>query len=244
MEMKKLIPKMKSITANILGNSIETEIFSANETSFCVIVAKNLENYGLLMRGCEPHKIVLSRYSDGLQNAQVVSSLKDFMRIIHHNRGDISRAVSYIAKKFPSITVSHESIRNAVLHMDTEEDDSQKFVDSLRSELPNGSVEFLHIVQNDSTGLLTSATWCFKGAQEIVSRCCDVVFWDSTHNVTPYSYKLATFTVVDSGYRSRAFFLSLNIYEDSKSSFRMLSCWKKLSKYPCSLCSSLMMTVV
>eukprot|EP00171_Calliarthron_tuberculosum_P022080 IDg22080t1 len=50
METRKGIPQMKSIAAKILGNSFENEMLSANETSFCVIVAKTLEHDGHIMR--------------------------------------------------------------------------------------------------------------------------------------------------------------------------------------------------
>ncbi len=60
-----------------------------------------------------------------------------------------------------------------------------------------------------------------------VARCGELLFWDSTHNSTRYHFKLSTFTLVDSGGKSRAVLLSLNLHETTSDFIEMISCWRK-----------------
>ncbi len=88
-----------------------------------------------------------------------------------------------------------------------------------------GIIEYLKVSLNDKSGVLTSAIWSYQRSSETVARCGDVLYWDSTRNTTKYSYKLSTFTVVDSECSSRAVLFCLTLRETAEECKAMLVAW-------------------
>jgi len=63
-----------------------------------------------------------------------------------------------------------------------------------------------------------------------VNRCNDLLFWDSTHNLTSYDYKLSSFTLFDSEMKSRPVIFYLTITENAEGFKRLLDAYTSAFK--------------
>ena len=90
----------------------------------------------------------------------------------------------------------------------------------------NDEIEYLNygLTKNRTLKYLT---WSFSGSKKVVHRCGDIVFWDSTHNLTKYYYKFSTFTVIESENKSRSVFFNLGLSEDFEQCQRILVEWHR-----------------
>lgn len=113
-----------------------------------------------------------------------------------------------------------------------DDNDAQNFVDLSKVHLQNDDIEYLQTRLDESSALLKSIRWTFSGSRDVVSRCNDLMFWDSTHHVARYNYKLSTFTAVHSEGKSRAVLISLNLSETTVDSIDCIQSSKIHSGYP------------
>ena len=67
--------------------------------------------------------------------------------------------------------------------------------------------------------------WSFKGSCDIVKRCGEISFCDSTHHLKNYAYKLSAITLIDSEGSTRTVLLSLHLHENADSFKRIFVSW-------------------
>ena len=78
----------------------------------------------------------------------------------------------------------------------------------------------MRVILNSETRVAESI-----GAQELALRCGDVAFWDSTHNVSRYAYKLSTVCLIDSEAKARPILFHMTLNEREKNYSDMLNFW-------------------
>lgn len=74
-------------------------------------------------------------------------------------------------------------------------------------------------------GIIECALWSYKVSKGLSAKYSDVLFWDATHDVTPYDYKLCSFTFVDSEGCSRAILFFLTLHQTGEIFQRMIQGW-------------------
>lgn len=199
-------------------NTQATELMDVNgkksaAMSFCVIRSSSTEHDGHECDSSSPENMLLCRTFDVLAVPELRSALETFIQISPRGRGFTTKAFNYLKEAFPHISIPIDTVRNVIANISFDEKDASDLVSFLRLQKASGALEFLQVVLDDETGVLRCVTWSYAGSREVVRRCGDLLFWDSTHNMTRYAYKLASFTVVDSEGCSRAVLLSLNLEE-------------------------------
>lgn len=192
---------------------------------FCSVKTVNMEHVGHSPDLVSHDQMPMTRSSEVLSHPQLNSALRLFLRISPRVRGSTMKACKYLSELFPDISIPHGTIRNAIYRMSNDEEDASVLVSFLKKERAEGELEYLHVVLDDESGVLQSVTWSFSGSRDVVRRCGDLLFWDSTHNATRYAFKLATFTVIDSEGCSRAVLMTLNLEETAEACKRMLVSW-------------------
>ena len=88
-----------------------------------------------------------------------------------------------------------------------------------------GKLDFVHIHTAGETDVLTAVLWSFKGSCDIVKRCGQIEFRDSTHHLTKYVNKLSSITPIDFEVSTKTVLLSLNLHENADSYKRIFVSW-------------------
>lgn len=101
--------------------------------------------------------------------------------------------VQWICSKNGIGRLSAACCRHAIMR---DECDGEKLINHMENEKSKGRVDHLSYGFT-SNNVLSYVTWSFEGSKEIAQKYGDIVFWDSTHDMIPYTYKLSSFTVVD-----------------------------------------------
>lgn len=166
-------------------------------STFCNVHSVNMEHSGHLTQqsGTVVHKYI-NRYGDILTDSALRDQISTFLSIADHNDGLVLRLSSMLEETFPHIQVSDNALRNFVAHERRDQSDAQNLIKYMKKLQVEGDMEHLSY-GTTSTGVLSFITWSFKGSRALAQSYCDLLFWDSTHNLTRYSYKFSTFTVVD-----------------------------------------------
>ncbi|KAI0565477.1 Ubiquitin-like protease [Gracilaria domingensis] len=193
--------------------------------SFCVIRNINMSHTNHVPKKISSGKKLISRSRDVLENEEIMSALLAFRRACPGGKGSVMKLERFLGDQFPRCEIEYETLRNVVKKISEGEEDANNLVKYLQQRKREGKVEFLDHHQDEETGELSSIVWSVKGSKELVHRCGDVIFWDSTHNTTRYNYRLATMTAVDSEGVSRAVLLGLTLHENGLFCRRLLGYW-------------------
>lgn len=135
--------------------------------------------------------------------------------------GFMIRLHSFLSQSFPHADIFYNAVRNCVSKVLHDERDAKTIVHLLEGMKECGKVEHLSYGFS-ADNVLTYITWTFKGSKEITNRYGDVAFWDATHNMTTYAYKLSRFTLVDSEAKSRLVLFNLGLSQNAKQCSRLL----------------------
>ncbi|KAI0560387.1 MULE transposase [Gracilaria domingensis] len=201
---------------------------------FCVIKTSNTIHTNHVPNGIPCGKFLRSRSGDIMDNNVIMSALKAFRSACPGGSGSVIRLHLYFSNRFPEYSIQEEALQNALKTITDNELDAEELVKYLRIEHEGDHLEFLDF-ELEGTGVLSSITWSLNGSKDIVRKCGDVLFLDSTHNSTRYNYSFVTYTVVDSEGVSGAVLLSLTLREDFEYCKRLLACWHEAFgvKLPC-----------
>lgn len=85
----------------------------------------------------------------------------------------------------------------------------------------------MHVHTDDKTGILKAVMWSFKGSCDIVKRCRQIAFCDSTHHFTKYANKLTSITLIDSEGSTSTVLLRLHLHGNVDSFKRILAWWNE-----------------
>lgn len=135
----------------------------------------------------------LSRMDDILNHIGVTEAIKTYMKIEKTGKASVIKASSFLKELFLDIHFECDTLNNAMKKINGGEVDIGDVIEFLEEEKRIGEIEFLSIIRDESNGILKGLIWTFKGSKEVCNLCGDLIFWDSTHNLTVYDYKLSSF---------------------------------------------------
>ncbi len=220
--------KISSENPSCLLPLYEPMDFKRSSTSlydkFCVVSKVYLRHNHEDLEEKDNH-IYLHRISDVLEDKKIMKLLDMFLSI--HPTGDacIMKASYFLESAFPNYIISEEILKNVIYLKRNNKYDAMQVVQSLRDEKDKGAVEYFTFKLHDENGMLKTLIWSFQGSGELVRKYGDLMFWDSTHEMTKYDYKLSTFNIVDSEGKSRSVMFNLTLEESTIEFQFMLQAW-------------------
>ena len=131
------------------------------------------------------------------------------------------------------VTIPYKTLRNSVARMMDNDKGAADLVLFLKRQQAAGKLDFLHWQIDNETGVLQAVVWSFKGSVDIVRRCGDIAFCDSTHHLTKYAYSISSVTVIDFEGSTRTVLLSIHLHYNSETFKRILVSWHEA--FGCSL---------
>ncbi len=134
-------------------------------------------------------------------------------------------ASHYLSELFTNVHIPNHTIRNTVARRRKCDDDASTFVSALRKKKARGELEYLRIYLDEDTGVLKSVIWTFRGSKQCVQKLWGYCFWDSTHNMTRYDYKVSFFTIIGSEGCSGAVSFCLFLSETAERCEILLAAW-------------------
>ena len=194
------------------------------ESTFCIVKTINFYHNDHPVEKLDPGQEAVLKSSDILQNSYISEPLRRFISVVGSEKGATLRALRFLKSTCPSSMINYETLRNAIQRMRNDGLDASKLISNLSEMKKNGRVEYLSFDLAENN-VLNSVTWSFKGSRDVVQRCGDVLYWDSTHNMTPFSYKLASLTLVDSEMKSRPVMFRLGLSETVKDCSSLIDSW-------------------
>ena len=126
-----------------------------------------------------------------MSNEQLFRDIQLMIELCCDTKGVDTKTRQQFRKKHPEIEFSESIIRNTIIRIRSDSKSAQKFVNTLETMKENLQVEFLHLFLHPITNILEDAVWSYAEARNVMSRCDDLLFWDSTHNSTKFLYGLA-----------------------------------------------------
>ena len=193
----------------------------------CCINIVSRDHTGHILPKVDCEKVVLHRVEDLLTHKDISDSLMKFLRLKTIQRGYPNQAMFHLRDRFPNIIIPRDVLANAVRRLQINNSDCSLLLKTTIQDLQGEQIEFLDMKIHKMTKILLSITWAPKGSRNVVRRCGDIAFWDSTHHVTSCHYKLSAMTGIDSEGKSRALLLSLNLHEDMGSCMNILNFWER-----------------
>lgn len=203
-----------------------------NDIRFCKINTISMEHHNHTIESALDFEAVVNTTQDLLSNDKMKYELCRLIEYCGREKGFGLKAWFSMQELFPKYKISYNAIRNSIYILNINEKDAYDLILYLKELKDQGAVEYLSYGLTKSN-VLEYVTWSFNGSYATISRQGDIIFWDSTHNMTKYCYKLATFTAVDSENRSRAVMFNLGLSEDSTQCHRILTEWYQA--FGCSL---------
>lgn len=191
-----------------------------------VINSVNINHVNHDCRTSAPSKRHVLKSSDLLRDSNIKESLETFTRHMGRQRGASLKAWKFLSSIYPTIVFDADAVRQSVSKLRQDDKDALKLVQALQSRSKDGDLDYLHVKVGDQN-ILTEVIWSYKGSQELVERCGELLFWYSTHNMTPYTFKLASFVIVDSEGKSRSVFFRLGLTETVEDCSNLISHWHK-----------------
>lgn len=131
----------------------------------------------------------------------------------------------------PTVSISYDTLRNSVLGMIENAKDAIDFVRYLECQETAGKLDFVPIQTDDETGLMKAVVWPFKSFSDIVKRCGQIAFCDSTYHLTKYFYKLSYIILIDAEGSKKTVLLSLLVHENANSFNRIFVSWHEAFGY-------------
>ena len=192
----------------------------------CLISSVNLAHNGHETDDKEAEKRLLGTTKDVFLDSEVMKQLKAFLDIFPSGKGCLAKAELHLKNTIPDVHVPTEVLRNVISSIRCDESDTNKFIQAIsEGKEKHSTIEYIFYDRDDKTGVLNLAVWTLKGSKNLVERCGDLLFWDSTHHMTPYDYKISSLIIVDSECKSRTVMVALMLYERAADFQRVLQCW-------------------
>lgn len=154
---------------------------------FCVVRTVDLEHVNHVNESVEGESFFVHRMAQILDSRSIMSHLKHYLSINPGGPACNLKAEKHLRHVMPHVHFDQTALKNAIDYIRWNENEAQEFIQILKRERDGEkSVEFLSYEREENSGVLSSVTWSFKGCKDIVKRCNDILFWDSTHNITKY----------------------------------------------------------
>ena len=125
-------------------------------------------------------------------------------------------ATQFIEQEINSVEVPKNAIHSAIAKLRFHEDDAHKFVERLRARKRSGTEQNLNVSLNSKTHVAESILRTYRGARQLAARCMDVAFWDASHDVSRYAYKLSATCFIDSVAKTIFSVFHLTLHENEK----------------------------
>lgn len=99
------------------------------------------------------------------------------------------RLRSTLEETFLSVKINRDALRNFVRKIEKDGKDAEDLVRYMDNLKISGKLVHFSDVFTDKN-VFSYIPWSFTRSEDTVHKYNDVVFWDATHNMTAYSYKL------------------------------------------------------
>ena len=174
------------------------------------------------------------RREDILSHPEFTKSIQNFLKIHREGYATVLKATQFLSERYPDVLFNDEAARNAITVLKVDDEDAERLLTYLEAQKRDSKVEFLAKEIHNESGALSSLTWAFRGATELTRRCSDVAYWDSTHEISRYAYKLSTLSLVDSECKTRPVLFQLMLNQTSQNHSSFLRCWNTAfqTKFP------------
>ena len=90
----------------------------------------------------------------------------------------------HLRDEFANIIIPRGVLANAVRRLQVNNKDCSLLVESMVQELEGEQIELLDTKIHAMNKILLPITWAPKGSRNVVRRCGDIAFWDSTVSAT------------------------------------------------------------
>ena len=204
----------------------------SSDAEYCILTQVYMIHNGHSPCVIAPATLYIHRSTDILTNTDMRKSLDHFLCINTQSKGSITRAQCFLSRCFPGTNFNPVAVKNALYSIRSNQKEVQTFLDDLRDMERTSQVEFLRTFISEETNTLKSVAWCFRGSRELVNRVGDLCFWDSTHHMTRFNYKLSSMILVDSEGKSRAVLYCLSLSETAIDYKRIIDCWHSAFSLP------------
>ena len=97
----------------------------------------------------------------------------------------------FLKKMMPYYEIHPVAIKNAHFFLRQFSDDAHDFASALRVMKSPGQVEYLKVILEKASAVPKTVIWEFNGSASLVSRVTDIGFWDTTHHISRYDYRLS-----------------------------------------------------
>lgn len=164
---------------------------------FCRIYTVDINHTNHSVEKAENVDVVVNRVEELLSRKELKQELCNMIENCGRENGFQLKSWITLTELFPRYSISYNAVRNSIYILGINGQDADQLVSHMTELRKSGVLEYFSYVISTSN-VLEFITWSFKGSKEVVKRCSDICFWDYTHHMTRYSYKLSSFTIVDS----------------------------------------------
>lgn len=208
--------ELEKLSAAITASSVEFQ-FYVRSASFVKLYSVDMSHSNHHIERFINLTRVICRQKDIFNEPEIRQKIISFiisqMHISERGDGFLINLRIYLEDIVPSVKITADTLKNFTSPVRKEEEDASKLTRYMKELNLNNQLDQVSYSFTKSNVVL-NITWSFKESREVAQKLNDIVFSDFTNNMTSYTDKLWTFTVVEYECKSRPIFFNrgLNYY--------------------------------